>query len=391
MSRADAWITGVGLLTPLGSSAWATMRALLEGRTLTDRLGQLADEPIDGPTIIRGAGRIFDSQLGPGDPTATLALRALHEALGHAGLSVRHLIEMPIVVASSKGAIGSLFDPMTRDRAAAQGPHGYLCSLIQRQTSAPSCRAVVAACASGLFALDGALRLLRRGGAQRVAVVAVEASLLPLLMASYRRLGVLPPLTPSEYRCRPLDTRRAGFTLTEQAAAIIIDSQRPHRSPAASTSIPPMRILGVRTLNEAHHLIKPPRRDEVHEQLARWACAAGAINLVHPHATGTAENDEAELATLAAALESHAESTAAYAVKGAIGHGLGCAGLASLVIACLIARCGRIPPMPWLDSPLRSPLQLARNGQRGNYRRHAIFASGFGGHTAAAVIEADPG
>lgn len=387
MSRQPVWITGVGLLTPLGNSAWATMRALLEGRTITDRLADL-HEPLQADLLVRGTGRIPDSQLGVGDPTATLATRALHEAVCNAGWTTADLARTPIIVASSKGAIGALLNPMTRMLATTLGPHEYLCSLIRAQTGASSCRAVVAACASGLFALDLALRMIQRGETPRVAVVGVEASLVPLLIASYRRLGVLPPTTAQAYRCLPLDTNRCGFTLTELAAAVILDSNLPHASPRPATAIAPMRLLGVRTAGQAHHMIKSPVDAQVLIRLSTWACNEfGSIDLLHPHATGTVENDKAEMRVHADALGAAAESTPAYAVKGAIGHGLGAAGLASVVIAAMIARCGRLPPMPWLADPIATPLRITRPGERGTFKRHAIFASGFGGHTAAAVIE----
>lgn len=383
------WITGVGLLTPLGTSAWGTLRALLDGRTITDRLAAVT-EPLEAEPIIHGTGHIFDSQLGPGDPAATLALRALHEAAGNAGLRPGDWAHTPIIVASSKGAIGALFNRMTRIPAATLGPHGHLCSLIQSQLHAPSCRSTVAACASGLFALDAAHRMLLRGEAERVAVVGVEASLVPLLVWSYRRLGVLPPVSNETYRCRPLDTERCGFTLTEQAAAMIIESKPRAATGRGANAIKSMRLLGVRTSNEASHIIKSPAHPEALDRLSRWACSEfGTIDLLHPHATGTVENDEAEMRVHAGALGASAETTPAYAVKGAIGHGLGAAGLASVVAACMIARCGRVPPMPWLTSPIETPLPISMEGAHGAFRRHAIFASGFGGHTAAAVIEAD--
>ncbi len=389
MSAPNVWITGVGLLTPLGTSAWGTLRALLDGRTITDRL-EAVTEPLEAEQIIHGTGHIFDSQLGPGDPTATLALRALHEAASSAGMNPGDWAHTPVIVASSKGAIGALFNRMTRIPAATLGPHGYLCSLIQSQLHAPSCRATVAACASGLFALDAADRMLRQGEAERVAVVGVEASLVPLLVWSYRRLGVLPPVHNETYRCLPLDTERCGFTLTEQAAAVIIESGPPSATRRGANAITPMRLHGVRTANEACHLIKSPGRPDALRRLSQWACRSfGSIDLLHPHATATVENDEAELRVYAEALGASAETTPAYAVKGAIGHGLGAAGVASLVVACLIARCGRVPPMPWLTSPIETPLPIFRDDRPGVFRRHAIFASGFGGHTAAAVIEAD--
>lgn len=389
MSSPTVWITGVGLLTPLGNSAWETMRALFDGRTITDRLDRLT-EPISAEQIIRGTGAIADARHSSGDPAAGLALRALHEAITSAGLAAADLATTPIVLASSKGAISALLDPMRSRDAATLGPHGLLSSLIRSRTGAPCCRAVVAACASGLVALDHALRMLRRGECDRAAVVAVEASLIPLLMHSYRRLGVLAPLTPRGYRARPLDRRRCGFTLTDLAAAVILESRPPARRRPSAAALAPTRLLGVRTAAEAHHVIKSPADSEALGRLSNWALRdGGPIDLLHPHATGTVENDEAELRLHARALGPRAEETPVYAVKGALGHGLGAAGLASVVVAALIGRCGRVPPMPWLDDPISTPLRLARGGLTGALSRHAIFAGGFGGHCAAAVIEAE--
>jgi 3-oxoacyl-(acyl-carrier-protein) synthase len=79
-----------------------------------------------------------------------------------------------------------------------------------------------------------------------------------------------------------------------------------------------------------------------------------------------------------------------YACKGAIGHGLGAAGLTALVLAVMAARTKRRPPMPWLITPISCglPLDLSAPPSRA-IRRQAIFAAGFGGHVAGAVVEAD--
>ena len=80
-----------------------------------------------------------------------------------------------------------------------------------------------------------------------------------------------------------------------------------------------------------------------------------------------------------------------YACKGAVGHGLGAAGLVSAVLACMIGRAGQRPPMPWLDAdgpmaeapfPIRAQRHVVpRQGH------HAVVAAGFAGHTAGVLLE----
>ena len=48
-------------------------------------------------------------------------------------------------------------------------------------------------CASGLHALIRATMMIQSGEAERVLVVAAEASVHPMFVASFKRLGVLPP------------------------------------------------------------------------------------------------------------------------------------------------------------------------------------------------------
>jgi 3-oxoacyl-(acyl-carrier-protein) synthase len=124
--------------------------------------------------------------------------------------------------------------------------------------------------------------------------------------------------------------------------------------------------------------------------------------MLHPHAPGTAVHDPAELSILLQVLSSDPDRSAEqpldlYAAKGAIGHGLGAAGLASLVIAALALTTGKRPPMPWLDEPisladqptagLRPSAEWSAGQSASHSGAHAVFAAGFGGHTAGAVIQ----
>lgn len=408
--QTEVHITGVGLLTPLGSSVWATFGALLNGRTITDNLDVRLrgdKDKIDRFALVKGVGSIRDGKMGAADPSVALAHRALTEACISAGIETdgsAAMRDLPIVLASSKGAVGALLQQVTSLEAFARSPHGYLCHYLKQLTGCISCQCVVAACTSGLFALEKAQRMIRRGEARRVAVVGVESALVPLFIASYSRMGVMPELTADHYRCKPLDQSRCGFALNEIAAAVILEgagdeSNRTENTIAHASSahrIHPMRLLGVKCLAEANHLVKPsPTSDALHA-IADWAFGSfGPIDVLHPHATGTVENDEHEMNVYAdawaTALAGRQDSQGppAYACKGSIGHGLGASTLASMVIACLIARTGKIPPMPWLTEPVDTPFQLNRNAttSQRQLNRHAIFGEGFGGHVAGAVIE----
>jgi len=361
----DIAITGVGLLTPLGHSAWATWRALLAGRRLTDRCANLP-ESIDPVDLVRAVGCVSVTPHSPVDPAIDLAERAARQAIEEAGVDPDGL---PTIVASSKGAIHDIADVPA-------GPVAAVGRALSERLGVGPTRHIVAACASSLIGVHVARQWLREPGAERVLVVSSEAALLPIFIHSYKRLGVLPPVTPGSYRARPLDRGRGGFVLTEVGAAMVIERH---------TGRPLARLLDTAVACEANDLIRTPG------QRASLVHVAGQllhepVDLLHPHATGTVENDESELL---AYQQAGASFRNVYACKGALGHGLGTSGLTALVLAVLAGRTQRRPPMPWLADPIDlCPVHdTSPSPAFGSIiNRQAVFAAGFGGHVAGALI-----
>jgi 3-oxoacyl-[acyl-carrier-protein] synthase II len=410
-------ISGFGLITPLGHSAWETFSSLLSGRTLADRAASLP-EHVDPVDLVRALGSVSVAQHSATDPAVELAERAAREALFMAGASAN---DVGSVIGASKGAVHALLAAIENHRGPASrvsgllttthrptdahlavtlGPHGYLEHHLCSRLGIRPGLSIVAACASSLTAvhharlalLDGmsgvreGLRGDRSGASgvrppQRMLVVTAEAALLPLFIHSYRRLGVLPPLTAPGYRGLPLDRRRCGFMLTEAAAAVVlewVDQPRPGQIELVDTAV----------ACEAHDMVRAAPGMPALTRIARALLTDRPIDLLHPHATGTAEHDTAELAALAPLMATQPD---VYACKGALGHGLGAAGLTALVNACLCATTGRRPPMPWLDEPIDAPSEKGsfrptRDAPHRPLRCHGVFAGGFGGHVAGAVI-----
>jgi 3-oxoacyl-[acyl-carrier-protein] synthase II len=363
-------ITGVGLVTPLGHSAWSTWRALLDGRAIHDRAANYGEQtdPFD---LARGVGAVAVARHVSDDPAIELAERAARGAAHEAGADPRGLT---CVLAASKGAVADL----TR---VPRGPLQRIADALADRMGLRCGRQIVAACASSLIGLHIARGLLRSGEVDRVLLVSAEAAIQPAFVHSYRRLGVLPSMTPGGYRARPMDRQRGGFVLTEVGAAVMLERQPVGRALG--------RVVDTAVASEASDVIRTPEGRPALRRVADRLLAE-PIDLLHPHATGTVENDEAELAAYAQVLSAAGHDPAGpdvYACKGALGHGLGTAGLTAVVLATLAGRTGGRPPMPWLTDPVATPLTLRAGGQRGPLNRHAIFAAGFGGHVAGARLQ----
>lgn len=360
----EAFVTGVGLLTPLGRSAWSTWRALLDGRLITDRCSDLQD-PIAPFDLARAVGCVSPSH-GALDPAIELAEAAARQAMAEADRSPRG---QPTVVACSKGAV---HDPRVMPR----GPVALVGDALRDRLRLGPIRPIAAACASSLIGVHLARQWLSEPGIDRVLVVSSEAALLPVFVHSYQRLGVLAPVTRQAYRGRPLDRQRAGFVLTEVGAAVLLERQS--RRPLA-------RLLDTAAGCESGDLIRAsagsgrPALGHVAAELLREP-----IDLLHPHATGTLDNDSTELAEYERQGQPIRD---VYACKGALGHGLGASGLTAMVLAVLAGRSSRRPPMPWLTAPIESDVLLAarRRSDRG-VDRQAVFAAGFGGHVAGVLL-----
>ncbi len=381
-------ISGIGLVTPIGHSVWETMSALLSGRTTADRLAEMPDD-VDPVSLVRATAGVGFAVHAPIDPAIDLAERAARQAMDQAGIlpGSDNARTTRLVLASSKGAILSVIAPRQKEHRAAallQSPHGFLSAVIRDRLGLADAIAPVAACATSLTALDRAAKAIATGEADRVLVVAVEAALHPLFIHSYKRLGALAPTLPaSDHRALPLDQTRCGFTLCECAAALMLE-----RDDVTTATRPWGRLIQSATTTEPHDLVRAAERfNSLERAVGKVTDGIDQIALVQPHATGTQDNDERELAAFEAALGERARGVPVYAAKGAIGHGLGAAGLVNVALGCVFGRARRLPPMPWLRSPVSSSFNITAEGCALNNSAQVCVAAGFGGHVGAVSFE----
>lgn len=389
-------LVGWGLITPLGEGAWATFTALLAGRTLADRAPKLPQdiEPVD---LARSLGCVGSAQNGRYDPAVELAERAVREAVTMVGLEAPGL---PLWLGTSKGAVASLSQRLGKGRpiddetaqCVALGPHGYLADRLTKRLHTRPMTHHVAACSSGLVALDAARRSLIHSSASEspyALVASTDAAITPAFVHSYRRLGVLGTMTAAAYTQRPLDERRMGFMLSEMGVAVLLKRVDPGE-PMPDNAI---ELVETQTACEPYDMVRSPAQMTGLAELWRRVSAGRQMDLIHPHAPGTVEHDPAELGVLLQTPSPSGSHTPdVYAVKGAIGHGLGASGLASLVIAAMTLKTGRRPPMPWLSEPMKLPggrrLETDSNARScSRSGTQAVLAAGFGGHLAAAVLQ----
>jgi 3-oxoacyl-[acyl-carrier-protein] synthase II len=375
-------ITGTGLITPLGTSVEQTWHALLAGDFIRNHT-----RCSTGNSPVPEAPRV-----------SQLALIAAREAIGGARWSRRHLANATtaLVVGTSKGPVveWTTAPPVTDYRTnkvsgQCMGLHEIGETLARELGLAEGPRLTYsAACASGLHALIHAAMLLESGRADRALVVAAEASVHPLFVSSFRRLGVL----PSEgFGCRPFDADRCGFLMSESAAAICLersDSVRPDLAHAGSAQAGCDVLVDRFALGaDATHLTGVDPTGTTLRRLLARVIDRRPVDLVHAHATGTRLNDPIELAAIEEQIAdgqiADIRPTWIYSHKGALGHSLGAAGLISVVLNVESHRRGIILPNVQTRNPIeRRRGLLGREPAKTDVRRSIAIASGFGGPIA---------
>ncbi|HWE94903.1 MAG TPA: beta-ketoacyl synthase N-terminal-like domain-containing protein [Tepidisphaeraceae bacterium] len=364
-------ISGIGLATPLGDNLAATWDGLCAGRHITDH------------------ARVPGINAGSEPRVNMLARRVAHEAVASAGWSHEQRETAALVVGTSKGPVEAwigpppkydfetTFAPVGRRRVFGLADTADAITADLRLGFGPRLT-LSAACASGLHALIRAAIMLRSGEADRAIVVAAESSLHPLFLHSFRRLGVIPP---EGVGCRPFDERRAGFLLSEAAAAVCLEL--PETARARPWAAVDRFAMGA----DATHLTGSDPAGGLLRRLLAQVIDSRPIDLVHAHGTGTIANDPIELAAIDSVMTGQTPAPSLYSHKGALGHSLGAAGLVAVAINCLAHRHGVVPPNVRTTTPLPSRhVRIHREIETRPVRRSLISAAGFGGPTAVVSL-----
>jgi 3-oxoacyl-[acyl-carrier-protein] synthase II len=402
-------VTGIGLRTGLGLSAQETWENLKAGRQAF-RVLDVPTAPGTPPYVGCPVARPVNEALG------TLCLAA-DAAYSDAGLRLPHepgghdldRERAAVVVGMSKGDLGKLSEmhralyarepdaqKTLEDWELMTWPNSVAAFLAHFWDFRGPCLAPVAACATGLIAALQGAALIRRGVCDLAVVGAGDASLEPLVLGAFRRMGVLARVDvragddPAR-ALRPWDKNRSGFLVGEGAAVLVLERDDHARARGVA---PYAELAGGASGADAHHLtdLNPDPTGLAHvigRALADAGVAVGEIDHVNVHGTATLGNDPLECRALRMALGPRADRVACSANKGQIGHLLGAAGAAELAITCLALRDGFIPPTLNLTDPDPAcdldgtPLV----GRRREIDAALKLSIGFGGHLAVAVVK----
>lgn len=388
-------ITGVGLVTPLGfdrETSWSRLLAGVRAPRLVFDADQQMPLGIGAPAwepVVQA-----DTE-DDRDRVVRLALRAAEECVADADLGDEMLPRHRIgcIVGTSKGGLASV---PQRDSAQAHFldvfPDVAVRAIVQRYRWQGPSLAPVAACATGLVCLIRAAELIRDGVCDAVVAGSADASLLPIVFGSFRRLGVLAKAVEGDPAgaCRPFDRDRSGFVVGEGAAMFCLEREEMARSRGAT--IYAEWLAGTLASDPTNLMHLDPAGESltwlIGETLRRGKITTADLDYLNVHGTATQQNDLCETRAIRSALRTDAARVACSGQKGSIGHLLGAAGSVETAFALLALRDQVVPPTMNLVNPdpacdldytplraIRRPLTYALK-----------LSLGFGGHLAAGLL-----
>lgn len=394
------WVTGVGVVSPLARSAGATMDRLLRGdrafRSLT--LFELPEARSSIAAEIEGLAA--EEVAPPGEAvgwsrTDAMAVIAAREALAQAGLSPLESAVDLIVGGTTAGMYETevLLAKLSSDPSAIRP----LARMISHPLSAPAdhvsaaagpfrrARTVCSACSSGASAIVLAASWIKLGRSERVLAGGADG-LCRLTYSGFAALGALDPGP-----CRPFDRRRAGLSLGEAAAFLLLESEASARARGAS---PIAELRGWAMGSEGHHITNPEREGRTAARVMAAALARGGLSIadvdyVNAHGTATPLNDVMEAAALHACFGERALRVPVSTVKGQIGHTLGAAGALEAAITALAIARRAIPPTVGLEEvDPECQLDHVTAARQASVRAALSSSFGFGGMDTVLALAA---
>jgi 3-oxoacyl-[acyl-carrier-protein] synthase II len=205
--------------------------------------------------------------------------------------------------------------------------------------------AVVTACTTGLHAIGLAARMIESGDADIMVAGGAEATVSPLGIGGFAAARALStrnddPQTAS----RPWDKDRDGFVLGEGSGVVVLEEFEAAKARGAKIYA---EVAGFGMSADAFHMTAPdvdgPRRSMV-AALRNAGVNAEQIDYVNAHGTSTPLGDANETNAIKAALGEHARKTVVNSTKSMTGHLLGGAGGIESVFTVLALHHQKSPP-----------------------------------------------
>jgi 3-oxoacyl-[acyl-carrier-protein] synthase II len=411
-------ITGLGLVTPLGTGVDVTWQRLLAGRSGAGTITRFDASHLATTyacEVKRGDGS--DGSFNADDWMEPKEARKVDDfilyGMAAATQAVRDAGWMPeteedrlrtgVMIGSGIGGLSSIAD--TAVLLKEKGPRrvspffipGALINLVSGQVSirygfkGPN-HAVVTACSTGAHAIGDAARLIQWGDADVMVAGGAESPICEIGIAGFNACKALSTKRGSEPEraSRPYDADRDGFVMGEGAGVVVLEALDHALARGAKIYA---EVVGYGMSGDAYHITAPSEDGDgafrcMTAALARAGISPAEVDYINAHGTSTMA-DTIELGAVERLLGNAAGQASMSSTKSSIGHLLGAAGAVEAIFCALAIRDQVAPPTINLDTPVvDTALDLVPNVARKRRIDVALSNSfGFGGTNASLVLK----
>jgi 3-oxoacyl-[acyl-carrier-protein] synthase II len=395
-------VTGVGLVTPLGTGVEKNWEALIAGRSGVGPITRF--DAADFPTRIAGEVKDFNPEdwiekrdIKKMDLFIQYAIAATEQAMRQSGLKIDDDLaeRVGVLVGVGIGGLCTLeeFHNLFMESRLKRISPFFIPKLISNLAAGNigiryGARGVnlctTSACSSGSHAVGEAYRMIRDGYLDAAITGGSEAALSSLGVGGFIAMRALSTRNdPPEAASRPFDRDRDGFVMAEGAAALILEE----RDRAIARGAPLLaEVAGYAANGDAYHITSPSPGGEGAARCMRACLEDGGldpneVDYINAHGTSTPQGDVAETQAVKKVFGERVAQVAISSTKSMTGHTLGAAGAIESVYTVLAARNSIIPPTINLEHPdPECDLDYVPNRARPARIRVALNNSfGFGG------------
>ncbi len=393
------YITGIGIVCSIGNNVAETLQSLLASRsgigeitlfpTIHKGIIPMAEVKLTTDQLLEQTGNIGRNEF---TRTTLLGIKAAREALFSAGIVDAEGFRTGLISATTVGGMdrsenfyasfladsrkGRLIDIVNHDcgdsteRIAADlGITGFVTT-------------ISTACSSSVNALMFGSNLIKTGQLDRV-IVGGNDSVTKFTLNGFNTLMIL-----DKTGCHPFDENRAGLTLGEGAAFLVLESgdivAKEKKNILAEVS-------GYGNANDAYHqTASSPEGTGAFLAMSKAMEMSGIkpsdISYINVHGTGTENNDLSEGVAIERIFKDQVPPFSS--TKGYTGHTLGAAGAVEAVIAVLAIQNRVIFPNLRFSTPMKElHIKPVIELQQDIDIRHVLSNSfGFGGNNSAVVL-----
>jgi len=337
-------VTGIGVISPVGSGKDTFWQSLIEGKSGIDRIKSF--DPHDFDSQVAGEVKDFDpedflprKEYRRMDRFSQFAVCASLMAMEDASISLENLDreragvilgsgiggiqtfedQHQVLLTKGPGKVSAFFIPMMIVNMGAANV------AIQLKLKGPnSC--VSTACEASTHALGEALRIIQRGDADLMVAVGAEASITPLALAGFCAMKALSTHNDDPAKAsRPFDRTRDGFVMAEGAAALILEEEERAKKRGARIYA---ELRGYGSTCDAYHITAPDPEGEGAARSMKLAIedaclALEDIDYINAHGTSTPLNDKVETLAIKKLFGERAYQIKISSTKSMTGHLLG--------------------------------------------------------------------